>query len=203
MGCSYSCAIFEAFRTALEWLALHCLGASGVLHILDDFLFIADSHDKCHGDLTNFLYMCEYIGVPIAQEKNVGPDTTLQFAGITLDTVMQEARLPVDKLQKCRMLFRTFYKRRKVTLKELQSSLVLLNFTCSVIVPGRAFLRRAIDLAKGAKRPYHRIRVSREVKSDMTTWLTFLDKFNDKCFASFGGLVARKLENSTRHSLES
>ncbi|XP_068749266.1 uncharacterized protein [Montipora capricornis] len=182
MGCSSSCAIFEAFSTALEWLAINRLGASGVLHILDDFLFIADSQDNCHADLTNFLGMCEYLGVPIAQEKTVGPDTTLQFAGITLDSVMQEARLPVDKLQKCRMLLRTFYKRRKVTLRELQSLLGLLNFTCSVIVPGRAFLRRMIDLTKGAKRPYHRIRLSKEAKSDMVTWLTFLDKFNGKTF---------------------
>ena len=164
MGCSSSCAIFEAFSTALEWLAINRLGDSGVLHILDDFLFIADSQDKCHADLTNFLGMCEYLGVPIAQEKTVGPDTTLQFAGITLDSVMQEARLPVDKLRKCRMLLRTFYKRRKVTLRELQSLLGLLNFTCSVIVPGRAFLRRMIDLTKGAKRPYHRIRLSKEVR---------------------------------------
>ena len=43
MACSSSSAIFEAFSTALEWLALHRLGASGVLRILDDFLFIAES----------------------------------------------------------------------------------------------------------------------------------------------------------------
>ena len=39
-----------------------------------------------------------------------------------------------------------------------------------------------IDLTKGAKRPYHRIRLSKEAKSDMATWLTFLDKFNGKTF---------------------
>ena len=158
------------------------LNRRGQYKFYRSLLVIADSHDKCHADLTNFLNMCEYIGVPIAQEKTVGPDTTLQFAGITLDTVMQEARVPVDKLQKCRMLLRTFYKRRKVTLKELQSLLGLLNFTCSVIIPGRAFLRRMIDLTRGAKRPYHRIRLSKEAKSDMATWLTFLDKFNGKTF---------------------
>ena len=64
----------------------------------------------------------------------------------------------------------------------MQSLLGLLNFTCSVIVPGRAFVRRMIDLTKGAKRPYHRIRLSKEAKSDMATWLTFLDKFNGKTF---------------------
>ena len=95
--------------------------------------------------------------------------------------MLPEARLPVDRLQKC-LLLCTFYKRRKVTLRELHSLLGLLNFTCSVIVPGRAFLRRLIDLNKGAKRLYHHIHLSKEAKSDMATWLTFLDRFNDKTF---------------------
>lgn len=104
MGCSSSCAIFEAFSTALEWIAIHRLGASSVLHILDDFLFIADTKEKCRLDLRNFLNMCQAIGVPIAGEKTCGPDTSLQFAGITLDSVRQEARLPDDKLRKCHTL---------------------------------------------------------------------------------------------------
>ena len=66
MGCSSSYAIFEAFSTALEWLALHRLGTSGVLHILDDFLFIAESEEKCQADLNN---LCEYLEVPMADEK--------------------------------------------------------------------------------------------------------------------------------------
>ena len=158
------------------------LGASGVLQILDDFLFIADSQDKCHTDLNNFPSICEYLGVPIAQGKTVGPDSTLQFAGITLESVLPQARLPVDKLHKCRTLLRTFYKRRKVTLRELQSLLGLLNFTCSVLSQAAQFLRRVIDLTKGARRPYHHIHLSKEVKFDMATWLTFLDRFNDKTF---------------------
>ena len=182
MGCSSSCAIFEAFSTALEWLALHRLGASGVLHILDDFLFIAESEEKCQADLHSFLNLCEYLGVPIAEEKTVGPHTVLQFAGITLDTVKQEARLPDEKLQKCYRLLHDFYKRRKVTLKELQSLLGLLNFTCSVVVQGPAFLRRMIDLTKGARRLHHHIRLIKEVKHDIAVWLTFLGQFNGRTF---------------------
>ena len=40
-------------------------------------------------------------------------------------------------------------RRRKVTLVELQSLLGLLNFACKVIRPGRAFLRRLINLTCG------------------------------------------------------
>ena len=46
LGCSSSCAIFEACSTALEWLAMPCFRASSVLHILGDLLFIADNKEK-------------------------------------------------------------------------------------------------------------------------------------------------------------
>ncbi|XP_044179321.1 uncharacterized protein LOC122960856 [Acropora millepora] len=182
MGCSSSCAIFEAFSTSLEWLAKHFLGASGVLHILDDFLFIAESESKCRSDLSKFLSLCDYLGVPIAHEKTEGPVTALKFAGITLDTINMEARLPEDKLQKCKELLTDFQKRRKVTLRELQSLTGLLNFTCSVVLPGRAFLRRLFDLTKGVRRPHHRIRLSKACRKDISVWLTFLEHFNGRTF---------------------
>ena len=134
MGLSSSCAIFESFSTALEWLAINYLGACAVLHILDDFLFIAKSKDQCEHDLENFIKMCNYLGVPLAPEKTVGPANVLQFAGITLDSVRQEARLPEEKLRKCRGMLQDFHVRRSVCLRELQSLIGLLNFTCLVVV---------------------------------------------------------------------
>lgn len=108
MGCSTSCSIFELFSTALEWIATSHLQASAVLHILDDFLFIALTQEHCAHDLSNFLDLSKFLGVPIATEKTMGPFTTLQFAGITLDSVLMEAHLPIDKLQKCRDLLSEF-----------------------------------------------------------------------------------------------
>ena len=108
MGLSSSCNIFEAFSTALEWLSVHRLGASSVFHILDDFLFIAKSKDRCETDLGNFVSLCHHLGVPLAPAKTAGPDTVWQFAGITLDSEKGEVRLPDEKLQKCRMLLHNF-----------------------------------------------------------------------------------------------
>jgi len=56
----------------------------------------------------------DVLGVLLAPVKTVGPDTVLQFAGITLDSVRKETRLPDQKLQKCSMLLHNFYKRRTV-----------------------------------------------------------------------------------------
>ena len=143
-GCSSSCAIFEAFSSALKWLSKHLFHASGIVHSFDDFLFIAPTREKCQADLQNFLRMCDFLRVPIAEEKTIGPFTTLQFAGITLDSVRHDARLPDDKLQKHELLLHQFNLPRKVSLRELQSLLGLLNFTCSIVIPGRAFLRRIV-----------------------------------------------------------
>ena len=192
MGLKSSCAIFEKFSSSLEWLAMQHLHVSAVLHILDDFLFIAPSKVKCSEDLHKFLDMCNFLGVPIAQDKTVGPHTTLQFAGIELDSVRQEARLPLDKLTRCRTLLHHFHKKRSVTLRELQSLIGLLNFCCSVVIPGRAFLRRLIDLTSGLTRPYHHIRLNRESKHDIRMWLTFLDNFNGRAF-----FLSDRWENSS------
>lgn len=112
----------------------------------------------------------------------MGPYTTLQFAGMTLDSVIMVAYLPIEKLQKYRDLPSEFLRKRSVTLLDLQSLIGLLNFACSVIVPRRAFLRRLIDLTKGITRPTHHICLTVNAKNGMLVWLQCLDSFNGKSF---------------------
>ena len=76
------------------------------------------------------------------------------------------AGLPEDKHERCRRLFTEFYNKRRVTLKKLQSLIGLLNFGSSVVLPGRAFLRRMINLTKGIRKPYHGIRLTRQYEED-------------------------------------
>ena len=75
-----------------------------------------------------------------------------------------------------------FIKKRKATLRELQSLIGVLNFACSVVVPGRCFLRRLIDLTIGLRRPNHFVRVTKEVKADLFTWQQFFQEYNGKSF---------------------
>ena len=182
MGCSSSCKTFEMFSTALEWIAQNKLHIPYILHLLDDFLIISPSNESCQHQLDTFLMLCSFLGIPMAPEKTVGPSTTLAFAGIELDTVLMEARLPQDKLDKCRDLLSTFLRRRKVTLQEIQSLTGLLNFACTVVVPGRAFLRRLIDLTIAVRKPHFLIRLSKDVKEDLVVWQSFLSGFNGRSF---------------------
>ncbi|KAL9951074.1 hypothetical protein ACROYT_G043670 [Oculina patagonica] len=182
MGCASSCKTFETFSTAVEWIAREKLSIQNILHLLDDFLIVAPSKSLCHKQLDIFLSLCSYLGIPTAPEKTCGPSTILSFAGIELDTVQSQARLPQDKLLKCTQLISQFLHRMKVTLQELQSLIGLLNFACSVILPGRAFLRRLIDLTTGIRAAYHRIRLSGQAKDDLRVWLSFLSSFNGRSF---------------------
>ena len=88
--------------------------------------------------------------------------------------------MPQEKNDKCVQCIAGFLTRKKVTLKELQSLIGLLNFACSFVTPGRAFVRRLIDLTHGISRPHFFIRLNRSFKSDLRIWQTFLSSFNGK-----------------------
>ena len=121
MACSSSCLTFEMFSTAVEWIARNKRKIDYILHILDDYLLVAPTEQLCQQQVDLFLSLCSYLGIPIAPEKTCGPSTIMSFAGIELDSIFLEARLPRDKIEKCISLISDFIHRKKVTLKEVQS----------------------------------------------------------------------------------
>lgn len=141
-------------------------------------LIISGSHEQCSRDLALFQELCSHLGILVAPDKTVRPSNVLSFAGIELDTVRSEARLPRDKVLRCTSLLSDFLKLKKVTPGQMQLLIGLLNFACSVVFPGRASLRRLIDLTMGITRAQNFIRSTPSVKSDMHTWLAFLSNFN-------------------------
>lgn len=180
MGCSASCKIFEAFSSAVEWIGRKKLGLN-MVHILDDFFLASVSKEVGTFQLRSFLEMCSDLGLPMSPEKTFGPQTTMSFVGFEIDTVEEEVRLPVEKLTKCTNEISQLLACPKATLRQLQAILGLLNFACEVIIPGRPFLRRLIDLTIGVKAPHFRIRLTKEVKEDLRLWLAFLEGHNGKC----------------------
>ena len=148
------------------------------MHVVDDFLILSESFDKCASDMDAFISLCG----KLAHGKTQSPSTTLPFLGITLDTVNLKVRLPQEKLDKCRSLVCEFLLKQKVTLVQLQSLIGLLNHACHVVVYARAFLRRLIDLTIGITKPHHHIRLTQQVKLDLRVWQEFLENFNGRAF---------------------
>lgn len=179
MGASISCAMFEKFATFINWLVVNKTGNKNILHYLDDFLFGGQSgNNQCQASLDIFENISHEIGLPLSQEKTVGPTTCLCFLGVEFDTVELVMRLPRDKIvQLCKELGYLLTV-NKVTLCKLQSVLGMLNFACRVVAPGRAFCRRLIDTIAGVDKPHHKIRVSASMKADIKVWLSFLENYN-------------------------
>ena len=190
MGLKSSCRLFEAFSSAPELIARKQLKIPHILHVLDDFLIISDSASACNAQLDRFLALCAKLGVPMADEKTLSAANVMIFLGIELDTIKFEARLPLDKLDKCMRLIQDVLAKPKITLKKLQQITGTLSFACQDVVPGRAFLRRLINLSIGLSKQFQHVRLNSEAKKDLQTWQTFLIQFNGKAFFNYGTWTA-------------
>ena len=113
----------------------------------------------------------------------------MSFLGIELDSISMEARLPELKLKKCISWVQLALAKTKLKLRELWKLLGLLYFTCQVVVPGRAFLRRLHNLTIGLSNPHCHLSLGREGKRDLQAWNMFLTKFNGKSFYKYSPWV--------------
>ena len=178
MGLKSSCNFFETFSSAIELVARRQLHITHILHMLDDFMILSSSEVMCQEQLNSFLDLCRRLGVPMSKEKTFNPSTTLTFLGIELDTLAFQARLPLDKLNKCMVSIEVALTKKNITLKHLQQITGLLQFACYVVISGRCFLRRLYNLCIGLTKPYQHVRISPEARKDLLTWKLFLSDFN-------------------------
>jgi hypothetical protein len=102
--------------------------------------------------------------------------------GIELDTINMEARLPADKLARLRESLNSFSSKRSVRLVQLQSLIGTLQFACRVVIPGRTFLQRIINLTRGVSSRFHHVRLTAEFFRDIEMWRYFVDNWNGKSF---------------------
>ena len=178
MGCSVSCAIFERFSTFLQACCMRVAATNNVLHYLDDFFFVGVSAAECEHAMHCFMAICERFGVPIAQDKTEGPVNVITYLGLQIDANNSQVQVPQEKVSALLHMLHEFMTKSKVTLREMQSLVGSLNFVCKAIGPGRAFLRRLLDLTRGVSQPHHRIRISKGAKADLAAWIEFLIHFN-------------------------
>ena len=76
------------------------------------------------------------------------------------------------------MLVHQWVGRKSCERKELESLAGKLAHAFRVVKPGKIFMRRMVELLKGARRPYHRIRLNLSFRSDLLWWDRFLASWN-------------------------
>ncbi|KAM4748730.1 uncharacterized protein WCC33_006111 [Rhinophrynus dorsalis] len=167
------------FSSALHWAVEKRAGVTGVAHYLDDFLFVGEKGSEQAGNLLKCAeQLFEEVGVPVAHDKTVLPTTKLSYLGIEIDSEEGQVRLPMEKVLKARAVVVGMVDKKKVSLREMQGLLGLLNFASLVIPMGRIFSRRPERATVGVRRPLHKIRITRQLREDLKVWEAFLINFN-------------------------
>ena len=182
-GAAISCSHFQTFSDAVALIFKHRTGKRSV-NYLDDFLFIALLKLVCNNQIQEFLRICDVIRFPVSMDKTFWGTTSLTFLGILIDTVKQMVFVPLEKIDKARIIIRQILSNtnKKVTVKELQKLCGLLNFFSRCIIPARTFTRRLYSKYSGhSLKPHYHIRVDREMRLDLTIWEQFLHQPEAYC----------------------
>ena len=191
--------IFNQLSDALEWIAKTNHDIKNILHILDDFFLIEPPpRSNCMTSLCKLLTLMTNLNVPIAHHKTFPASTELEFLGVLLNSQKMIASLPVDKLTRTKQDLSVWLSKKSCTLRELQSLIGTLQFACRVVVPGRAFLQRMINLTRGVIEPHHHIKLNSAFRKDVAMWLVFLEQWNGtNIFLDIAPTNSSELEFST------
>ena len=145
---------------------------------LDDFLCISENYSECVDILNKLLKLLRRLGFSINYNKIEGPCTELTFLGIVLNTERCTLELPQPMLCSLKETLCNFRNCVKVTKRTIQSVLGKLNWATQCIYGGRFHMRRLIEKITTLSKPWHRTRVTKDMKADADWWLHYLNVFN-------------------------
>ena len=145
-GCRSSPRIFDTLSEALCWILYNTYKLPFVLHLLDDFLVVDFPSSPPARSISTVKNLFKELGVPLSEQKTVGPSTRLEFLGITLDSVLMQASLPQDKLSRIREGIKLWSATVSISKRDMLSLLGHLNFAVRIIPHGRSFVSRLLAL---------------------------------------------------------
>ena len=176
-GASKAPYIFNELTQAVRRIMAN-KGFPKVVVYLDDFFIEGSSYNECNTAMHVLLSLLRELGFAINYSKVCSPTRKLVFLGIVLNTTNMTLSLPAKKLADLHSSLIKLKSKSKVTKRELQSVAGKLNWASQCVYGGRFHLRRIIDRINTLKAPWHRTRITRDMRADIDWWLNFMDYFN-------------------------
>ena len=188
MGAASSCKIFQRVSDSLKEMFYKRIGKGAmVFNYLDDFLFIAESHENCEKALRQFELLCEDIGVPIASHKTVRPCTAITFLGLGIDAKNLTLFIPKEKIAKTEEKLNKFLSLDRPRVKEWQSIAGTLSHLSQVVSSGRIYLSSIYERLTGilSQKQHVRRSITTETRNDIEVWLYLLQVAPGRQFKVF------------------
>ena len=177
-GSRSSPKIFSLLSEAIHWIGINNYKIPHFLFLLDDFLAVTPQLDNGHRTMALLTLMFGRLNIPIHPDKTLGPDSTMVFLGITLNSVEMKASLPAEKIIRIICVLNDICAKKSVTKRELLSVLGHLNFASRVVIPGRSFVSYLLRLAWSVQELHHHVKLTKDCLSDIAMWLRFLNNWN-------------------------
>ena len=181
-GSRSSPKFFDNLSVAICWIAKNNYNIPVILHLLDDFLTIQTADTSGDRTMAILTMIFKKLNIPLSTKKTVGPDTTLEYLGVILDTANMEARLPQNKVDRIISFIGTFLSRRSIRKRELLQLLGHFNFAARVIIAGRSFVTYLINLSTKVNNLNYYVSLSPECREDLKMWHIFLKQWNRVSF---------------------
>ena len=167
--------LFDLFVKSVNWILIAMLHWFVMLYYLNDFFAILPSWVDAEIYNRQFDELCSDLSLMINHTKNI-LDIIADFLRIELDSILIQARLPPNKLDRARKTITDLLKRATIPHRELESAIEFLSFATKIVIPERAFLRRLFDVIR---RSMTIIRLFIDIKADLLWWKIFLKDWND------------------------
>ena len=180
-GLRSSPAIFNNFADLVCWVINHIYKLKRVIHYADDYLLVSlQDLLVARQEVERLNNSFRDLGIPLANEKMVGPASSITYLGIQINSNDLIISIPDDKLRELRTLLPWWCNRRTCTKQQLLSLIGKLSFACKVVRPGRIFLRRMIDLSTTVSKLHHHITLNKQAQADIHWWCEFLPFWNNR-----------------------
>ena len=153
---------------------------AGLNHIryLDDFLLVGTTATRVWASAHSAAKILMNFGLSLSLPKVEGPSTRLEFLGIVIDTQKETLSISDTRQQELLSLLHSFSKRRRSSVRRLQSLVGKLTFAATVLPGARPFLRRIIDSMSG--RSSGQMRLGPEFRSEIRYWRGHMARWNGR-----------------------
>ncbi|XP_034437355.1 LOW QUALITY PROTEIN: uncharacterized protein LOC117759380 [Hippoglossus hippoglossus] len=181
-GCRSSPSIFNTLSEALCWILYNSYKLPFVLHLLDNFLVIDFPSSPPARNISAIRNLFSELGVPLSEEKTIGPSTHLDFLGITLDSLLMQASLPQEKISRIRAAIKFRSTNAIITKRDLLSLLGHPNFAMRIIPHGHSFISRLIELAYSVQNLNDLVVLDEGCQADLRFWSLLCEEWNGISF---------------------